>query len=88
MKEGIVPFRYGFHAIPSMRQLHLHVISQDLDSAAMKNKKHWNSFSTGFFVAADVLIEHLQVSHLILASATHVERSVSVTVVGKYPSRS
>lgn len=34
---------------PSMRQLHLHVISQDFDSTHLKNKKHWNSFNTAFF---------------------------------------
>ena len=32
-----------------MRQLHLHVISQDFDSKHLKNKKHWNSFTTAFF---------------------------------------
>jgi aprataxin len=32
-----------------MRQVHLHVISQDFDSASLKNKKHWNSFTTPFF---------------------------------------
>ncbi|XP_048439374.1 transcription factor bHLH140-like [Pyrus x bretschneideri] len=34
---------------PSMRQLHLHVISQDFDSIHLKNKKQWNSFNTAFF---------------------------------------
>ncbi|XP_057742935.1 transcription factor bHLH140 isoform X1 [Arachis stenosperma] len=42
-------FRLGYHSAPSMRQLHLHVISQDFDSKHMKNKKHWNSFNTAFF---------------------------------------
>lgn len=32
-----------------MRQLHLHVISQDFDSKHLKNKKHWNSFNSPFF---------------------------------------
>lgn len=35
--------------VPSMRQLHLHVVSQDFDSKHLKNKKHWNSFTTAFF---------------------------------------
>ncbi len=35
------PFWAGFHAVPSMRQLHCHVISADLSSERMKNKKHW-----------------------------------------------
>ena len=46
----LAPCRLGFHAVPSMRQLHLHVISADLRSDALKNKKHWNSFTTDFFV--------------------------------------
>ncbi|CAG8494751.1 3734_t:CDS:2 [Diversispora eburnea] len=42
-------FRMGFHALPSMKQFHMHVISQDFISPALKNKKHWNSFTTPFF---------------------------------------
>ena len=41
-----------------MRQLHLHLISQDFDSKHLKNKKHWNSFNTPFFRdSVDVLQE-------------------------------
>lgn len=41
-----------------MRQLHMHVISQDFDSSNLKNKKHWNSFTTGFFRdSAEILAE-------------------------------
>ena len=29
--------KLGFHAIPSMASLHLHLISTDLDSEALKN---------------------------------------------------
>jgi hypothetical protein len=46
-----IPLRWGFHAVPSLRLLHLHVVSSDLDSPALKNKKHWNSFATPFFVS-------------------------------------
>ncbi|KAH6918642.1 HIT-like domain-containing protein [Coprinopsis sp. MPI-PUGE-AT-0042] len=48
----------GFHAVPSMEHLHLHVLSADLVSERMKNKKHYNSFhpSLGFFLhISDVL---------------------------------
>ena len=31
-------------------QLHMHVISQDFDSPSLKTKKHWNSFTTEYFV--------------------------------------
>jgi len=45
----------GFHAVPSMEHLHLHVISSDLCAPALKTKRHYNSFSprAGFFVPLD-----------------------------------
>nr|GEU49869.1 transcription factor bHLH140 [Tanacetum cinerariifolium] len=51
-------FRLGYHSAPSMRQLHLHVISQDFNSKGMRNKKHWNSFTSPFFLdSVDVIQE-------------------------------
>ncbi|KAL6138905.1 hypothetical protein ACLB2K_064184 [Fragaria x ananassa] len=56
--DSTLVFRLGYHSEPSMRQLHLHVTSQDFDSAHLKNKKHWNSFNTAFFRdSVDVLGE-------------------------------
>lgn len=43
-------FKIGYHAEPSMVRLHLHVISDDMNSACLKSKKHWNSFNTDFFL--------------------------------------
>ncbi|ORY36711.1 HIT-like protein [Rhizoclosmatium globosum] len=51
--------RAGFHAIPSMAHLHLHLISDDFISPALKNKKHWNSFTTPFFVPLDKVIDEV-----------------------------
>ncbi|KAI0283101.1 hypothetical protein BGY98DRAFT_1094043 [Russula aff. rugulosa BPL654] len=51
------PIWIGFHAIPSMEHLHLHVISSDLISPSLKTKRHYNTFNprTGFFLPlADV----------------------------------
>ena len=40
------PFRMGFHSIPSMKQLHMHVISQV--SAIMQDVTHlWLHLSSG-----------------------------------------
>ncbi|KAK2514104.1 Aptx [Columba livia] len=50
-------FRLGYHAIPSMSHLHLHVISQDFDSPALKTKKHWNSFTTDYFLNSQEVLE-------------------------------
>lgn len=43
----------GIHAHPSMNHLHVHVISVDRYSERLKHKKHYNSFSTPFFVDID-----------------------------------
>jgi len=53
-------FRIGFHAVPSMSQIHLHVISQDFDSPCLKTKKHWNSFTTAFFLNPEEVIDKLR----------------------------
>jgi len=42
--------RLGYHAIPSLRPLHLHLVSNDMQSVYMKTKAHWNSFTTEFFI--------------------------------------
>ncbi|KIY69982.1 HIT-like protein, partial [Cylindrobasidium torrendii FP15055 ss-10] len=48
----------GFHGAPSMDHLHLHVLSADLCSERMKNKKHYNSFhpKLGFFLDIDEVL--------------------------------
>ncbi len=53
-------FRYGFHSIPSMDGLHLHVISQDFCSPSLKTKRHYNSFTTAFFLDASFVVETLR----------------------------
>lgn len=55
-------FRMGYHAIPSMSHVHLHVISQDFDSPCLKNKKHWNSFNTEYFLESEAVIKMVQES--------------------------
>lgn len=44
---------YGIHAHPSMNHLHIHVMSVDRFSERLKHRKHYNSFSTPFFVNID-----------------------------------
>lgn len=57
-EDPSLTFRLGYHSIPSMRQLHLHVISQDFNSPSLKNKKHWNSFTSAFFLdSVDIMEE-------------------------------
>ncbi|ODA81742.1 hypothetical protein RJ55_00245 [Drechmeria coniospora] len=42
--------RCGVHAVPSMRHLHVHVLSRDMHSPALRHRNHYNSFNTPFFV--------------------------------------
>ena len=58
--DPALEFRVGFHSVPSMRHLHMHVISSDFDSAAIKTKKHWNSFTTAFFIPYEKVVEALR----------------------------
>ncbi|KAL5337772.1 HIT-like domain-containing protein [Aspergillus crustosus] len=43
----------GIHAHPSMSHLHIHIMSVDRYSDRLKHRKHYNSFSTPFFVDID-----------------------------------
>ncbi|KAJ0979378.1 hypothetical protein J5N97_014852 [Dioscorea zingiberensis] len=60
--DAFMMFRLGYHSVPSLQQLHLHVISQDFDSPHLKNKKHWNSFTTAFFRDSADVIEEIEKS--------------------------
>ncbi|KAG5497256.1 hypothetical protein JIQ42_03738 [Leishmania sp. Namibia] len=53
-------FIAGFHALPSLPMLHLHVLSMDLDSPCLKSKKHYNSFATFFFLTSARIVEDLE----------------------------
>ncbi|XP_024216739.1 aprataxin isoform X2 [Halyomorpha halys] len=54
-KGGGRKFKFGYHAEPSMKRLHMHVISDDFNSPTLKTKKHWNSYTTGFFIPSEIL---------------------------------
>ncbi|XP_052784392.1 aprataxin-like [Mya arenaria] len=58
-----IKFRFGYHAVPSMSHLHLHAISQDFDSPSLKTKKHWNSFTSPYFVDSSEVIKRLEKEH-------------------------
>lgn len=51
----------GFHAIPSLTPLHLHVLSPDLiNGPCTKSKQHYNSFTTDFFIRIDTVLHRLE----------------------------
>lgn len=45
--------RAGVHCVPSLDNLHVHIISADMSSPSMKNARHYNSFNTAFFLDFD-----------------------------------
>ncbi|KAA0196924.1 hypothetical protein HAZT_HAZT007974 [Hyalella azteca] len=51
--------KFGYHAIPSMAQVHMHAISDDFDSPCLKTKKHWNSFTTDYFIDSQEILNKL-----------------------------
>ena len=59
--RGSLDLRLGYHAIPSLEPLHLHIISSDLDSPCIKTRKHITSFASPlFFVDTRAVELHLE----------------------------
>ncbi|GAA5983614.1 hypothetical protein JCM11641_007300 [Rhodosporidiobolus odoratus] len=76
----------GFHAVESMRHVHLHVISSDLISPKLKNKKHYNSFhpKLGFFLHLHEVIEGVEDGSLKLQPPKHYESILKDDLVSYY----
>eukprot|EP01126_Amoeba_proteus_P019528 TRINITY_DN2008_c0_g3_i3.p1 TRINITY_DN2008_c0_g3~~TRINITY_DN2008_c0_g3_i3.p1 ORF type:complete len:124 (-),score=17.33 TRINITY_DN2008_c0_g3_i3:48-419(-) len=60
-----VGFQYGFHSVPSLQQIHMHLISRDFSCPAMKKPVHYLSFQTPFFIHPDHFIESLSTKGLV-----------------------
>jgi aprataxin len=45
----------GCHAAPSLANLHIHILTKDFHNVRLKNKQHYNSFNTEFFVPLNEL---------------------------------
>jgi len=65
--------RLGYHSMPSLQPLHLHIISQDFDSPSLKTKKHWNSFTTPFFLDATQVETALQEQGRVVVDRVNAE---------------
>ena len=57
---SLPPLRCGFHAVPSMHHLHLHLISIDFNSENVKKPRHWTIFNTDYLVAPYTWVRQLQ----------------------------
>ncbi|GAA5850487.1 hypothetical protein JCM8547_001890 [Rhodosporidiobolus lusitaniae] len=83
-EEGFVwPVQIGFHAAESMKHVHLHVISTDLISPKLKNKKHYNSFhpTLGFFLHLSDVILGCESSSFSLDSPKHYDSLLKLDLV-------
>ena len=59
-EEPGVKFYIGYHAVPSMNLLHLHVISDDFDSQRIRKLHHWNIFNTEYFIESHEALQLIQ----------------------------
>ncbi|GAA5840487.1 hypothetical protein JCM3766R1_000302 [Sporobolomyces carnicolor] len=77
----------GFHAVESMKHVHLHVISSDMISDRLKNKKHWNSFdpNLGFFLHLSDVMEGVENKTFQLKSTPHYESLLKHDLTSSYP---
>ncbi|KAJ3103585.1 hypothetical protein HDU97_010005 [Phlyctochytrium planicorne] len=60
VKRYVVFERIGFHAVPSMKQVHLHVISEDFVGVGLRRKEHWNSFHPPCLLSCDEVMERIR----------------------------
>ena len=49
-RDYLRDIRIAIHAHPSMKHLHVHIMSRDMHSDKLKHRKHYNSFNTPFFI--------------------------------------
>lgn len=74
-----LPLRAGFHAVPSMQRLHMHIISNDMVSPCLKTKIHWNSFTTSFFRPYEDVLNELQENGAIKRISPELHKSLMST---------
>ena len=79
-KEPDMLFRFGYHAVPSMKRLHLHIVSQDFDSPRMKTQHHWNTFNTEYFMDSSVVIKTLKKEGCIEVNDKMYEKLINLSM--------
>ena len=72
-KEPDLKFRFGYHAVPSLNTLHMHVVSQDFASPRMRKQHHWNTFNTEYFIDSSVVLEILQMAGRVEVNKVYYE---------------
>lgn len=65
-------FLVGFHALPSLFQLHLHIVSRDLRGC--KHKKHRNSFTPDFMLNLEQVMQALTDKGQVVVDQDHYKQ--------------
>jgi diadenosine tetraphosphate (Ap4A) HIT family hydrolase len=67
-------FQYGFHVVPSLEHLHMHVMTLDFEASPnLKTKRHYGSFATNFFIPAALVLKTLETGQSIVSGTHHVD---------------
>ncbi|XP_072947332.1 aprataxin [Epargyreus clarus] len=74
-----VTLKAGFHAVPSMQRLHMHIISTDMVSPCLRTKIHWNSFTTDFFIPYEDVLRKIEQNGHIEVMSTDLHKSLLAT---------
>ena len=56
-RYDLPPFYVGYHALPSMADLHIHIVSGDLASQYMKRREHYTSFTNDAYFLTPEKVE-------------------------------
>ena len=84
---GLPPLRCGFHAVPSMRHLHLHLISLDFNSPELKRPRHWIIFNSEYLVPPAAWAQQLETHGRVIvnrkAEMARVKGEMSCPLTGK-----
>eukprot|EP01060_Flectonema_neradi_P014221 TRINITY_DN20930_c0_g1_i1.p1 TRINITY_DN20930_c0_g1~~TRINITY_DN20930_c0_g1_i1.p1 ORF type:complete len:238 (+),score=36.12 TRINITY_DN20930_c0_g1_i1:82-795(+) len=64
MRENIpgiqnIPLKVGFHEIPSMQQIHLHMLSTDMITPTLPHLRHYNTCTTDYMRTVEHVINEL-----------------------------
>jgi hypothetical protein len=78
-------FMSGFHTLPSLCPLHLHLTSLDMQSDCLKNKKHYNTFTTGFFVSRTRVEEEIAKHRYVRFAVDHEEVAIAERLENQNP---
>ncbi|CAJ1351984.1 unnamed protein product [Effrenium voratum] len=71
-----VGWTHGLHSVPSLKQLHVHVMTMDFCSPCLKNAKHFCSFLPPFLVSLDEAVRVVSEGGFVARSLQELEEGM------------